>query len=61
MKKSYLQLKIVSDKNYVLEELIKEYEYLGFVYEGFYQEENGVYWAFLNINNGLIQNERKIN
>jgi hypothetical protein len=32
---------------------------LGFIHDGMSQEENGLYWTFLKINNGLIQEENE--
>lgn len=52
--KSYLELKIVAVTNWELERLIGEYESVGFTYDGYYQEDGGLYWAYLRINNGLI-------
>lgn len=57
--KSYLELKIVVDNLQELEILIKWSEYLGFIHDGYSQVENGVYWTFLKINNGLIQEPKK--
>lgn len=55
MKKSFLELKIVANNLQELERLIKIYEDLGFIHDGYSQEENGLYWTFLKINNGLIE------
>jgi len=55
MKKSFLELKIVSTNLGELERLVRQYEELGFIHDEFSQEENGLYWTFLKINNGLIQ------
>lgn len=53
-KKSYLELKVVANNLQELEKIIKWSEYLGFIHDGYSQEENGLYWTFLKINNGLI-------
>ena len=53
-KKSYLELKVVANNLQELERLIKWSEYLGFIHDGYSQEENGLYWAFLKINNELL-------
>ena len=55
MKKSYLELKIVTTDLQELERLIKTYEELGFISDKYSQEENGIYWTFLRINNGLVE------
>jgi hypothetical protein len=52
--KSYLELKIVATDLGELERLIREYEALGFVHDGYSQDDGTVYWAFLKINNGLV-------
>jgi len=54
MKKSYLELKIVALDNNELNRLIKVYEALGFISDGYSQDDNGLYWTFLKINNGLV-------
>lgn len=53
-KKSYLELKVVANNLQELERLIKWSESLGFIHDGYSQQENGFYWTFLKINNGLI-------
>ena len=56
--KSFLELKIVTTNLQELERLVKWSENLGFNPDKYSQEENGLYWTFLKINNGLIkQNE----
>jgi len=55
MKKSYLELKIVSNNYNELERLINHYEGLGFIHEGHSQDDGNVYWTFLKINNGLVE------
>jgi hypothetical protein len=57
--KSYLELKIVANNLQELERLIRWSEMLGFIHDGMSQEENGLYWTFLKINNGLIQEENE--
>jgi hypothetical protein len=57
--KSYLELKIVANNLQEIERLIKWSEYLGFIHDGYSQEENGLYWTFLKINNGLIEEPKK--
>lgn len=59
MKKSFLELKIVSNNLQELERLIKIYEYLGFIHDGVSQSnDDGLYWTFLKINNGLIEDKK---
>jgi len=53
MKKSFLELKIVTTDLQELERLIRHYESLDFIHDGYSQEENGLYWTFLKINNGI--------
>ena len=53
--KSYLELKIVSNNMTELNLLINHYEKLGFISEGFLQDNGEVYWTFLKINNGLVE------
>jgi hypothetical protein len=55
MKKSYLELKIVSESYNELERLIRHYETLGFVHEGHSQDNGELYWTFMKINNGLVE------
>ncbi len=57
MKKSYLQLKIVSTNLQELNILINKYKDLGFVHDGTSQQNNEVYWTFMVINNGLVSEE----
>jgi hypothetical protein len=52
--KSYLELKIVANNLQELNRLIIWSEYLGFTHDGYSQVENGLYWTFLKINNGLV-------
>lgn len=52
--KSYLELKIVANNLQEIERLIRWSEHLGFIHDGYSQEENGLYWTFLKINNGLV-------
>lgn len=54
MKKSYLELKIISNNLSELERLIIHYKDLGFIHDGVSQEDAGLYWTFLKINNGLV-------
>ena len=55
--KSYLELKIVATNLSELERLIREYEALGFVHDGYSQNDGNLYWTFLKINNDLIEAE----
>lgn len=57
MKKSFLELKIVSENLQELERLIKEYEKLGFTHDGLSQDDGITYWTFLTMNNGLIDSD----
>ncbi len=61
MGKSYLELKIVSDNLQNLNELIKQYEKLGFIDDGFWQDNGEVYWTFMKINLGLINESDALN
>jgi len=54
MKKSFLQLKIVTNDLNELKILIKHYEDLGFIVDDCIQSNEFVYWCFLKINNGLV-------
>jgi formylmethanofuran dehydrogenase subunit E len=58
--KSHLELKIVANSLQELERLIKWSEYLGFIHDGISQDNEEVYWTFLNIDNGLIESRKEI-
>jgi hypothetical protein len=58
MGKSYLQLKIVATDLQELNKVIKSCEDLGFVHEGFSQDDGEVYWTFMSINNGLVETNK---
>lgn len=61
MKKSYLELKIVTTNLNELRELTKHYEDLGFISDNYSQSnDDGLYWIFLKINNGLLTETEKI-
>jgi hypothetical protein len=53
-KLSYLELKIVSNNLTELKLLEDYYKKLGFISDGFSQDNGEIYWIFLKINNGLI-------
>ena len=58
MKKSFLQLKIVTTNLNELRELTKHYEDLGFISDDYSQSnDDGLYWTFLKINNGLVSED----
>lgn len=57
MKKSFLQLKIVTTSLNELRELIKHYESLGFISDDYSQDNGELYWTFLKINNGLVSED----
>jgi len=50
----FIELKIVTESLQELRRLEEWSKYLGFYSDGVVQEENGLYWTFLNINNDLI-------
>lgn len=54
MKKSFLELKIVTTDLNELRILTKQYEDLGFISDDYSQDNGEVYWTFLKINNGLV-------
>ena len=57
MKKSFLQLKIVTTDLNELRTLTKQYEDLGFISDDYSQDNGEVYWTFLKINNGLVSED----
>ena len=59
MKKSFLELKIVATDLNELRRLIKHYEDLGFINDDYSQDNGEIYWTFLQINNGLIEEPKK--
>lgn len=50
----FMELKIVTENLKEIQRLIEWSNFLGFYSDGIIQEENGIYWTFLNINNNLI-------
>lgn len=60
-KKYFIELKIVSDNLNDCRAVLDYYlQFNGFKSDGIIQEKDGVYWTFINKNNGLLELEPNI-